>query len=413
MGVGAAPPLVAPFVAERYADGRRLSKLIAPPYDVLSPADRERYARRHDHNIVHLILPEGDVDRYAAARKRYERWRRDGVLVPDKTPAVYVLRQKFTTRDGARHARTGVIAGVAVEPPTARRVLPHERTHAGPKEDRLALLAATGAMFETLFMLARDEDGDLAASLAEAAAKRPTVTAELRGVELTLWRVPGARGRALAEAAGRGALYMADGHHRYETAVAYRAQRPAADRIPALIVAVEDPGLVVLATHRIVRGASLDRRRLVSALRERFQMRDVPPASNYMDVLGELAGRGTGCLLVLPDGPAIALLLRGDPGEPEFANEPAVALLDVARVDELVVNRLVSAAGDEARLEYTPDPHEAIDLVHRGDAVASVLLNPTPAAAVLRVADARAVMPQKSTYFYPKVPSGLVVLRYS
>lgn len=409
MGVA---PLVLPFVGERYP-ARRLDDLIAPPYDVLLPAERDAFARRHAHNIVHLILPENGPERYARAAARYAAWRAGGVLVADRSASLYVLQQEFTLADGTRRVRTGVIGGVAVEPFGAGRVRPHERTHAGPTADRLALLEATGAMFETLFMLVRDDDGELAARIGKATAKRPAAVGELQGVTVTLWRVPQARGRALAGAAGRASLYLADGHHRYETAVAYAAARPGAGRVPALIVPVGDPGLVVLATHRLVHGAPLERARIVAALRDRFQMRELPPELNYREELTALRGRGTGCVLVLPEGPALALLLRGTAQEREFAGEPAVASLDVARVDDLVVRRLLAHAGAEARLAYTPVFDRVIDDVRRGHAVAGVLLNPTPVAAVLAVADAGAAMPQKSTFFYPKVPSGLVVMRYA
>lgn len=414
MGVARAdrPPLAAPFVGERYVERKQLSAVIAPPYDVLSPEQREQYARRHEHNIVRLTLPEGGEERYRRSAECHRTWLRAGVFAPDKSASVYALRQEFTTPDGRRHARTGVIAGIAVEPFADGRVRPHERTHAGPREDRLALLRATGAVFESLLMLARDDDGELADLLEAAAAKRPSAVAELESVAMCLWRVPGSRGRALADAAGRGALYIADGHHRYETAVAYRAERPVASRIPALVVPAGDAGLVVLPTHRIVRAEPIARAAVIAALRERFQIREVPPASNFLEALRSLQGRGAACILVLPEGPALALLLKTGAPELEFAKQPEVASLDVAQLDERVVARLLAEAGTAARVEHSPSADRVIDTVRRGDAAAGVLLNPTRVGDVLAVADAGAVMPQKSTYFYPKVPSGLVVMRY-
>lgn len=412
MGLTPPPmPLATPFLGERYA-ARDLSDLLAPPYDVIGPGERDALTRRHEHNIVRLILPENGDDRYRLAGDRYRQWRRQGVLVADKTASAYVARQEFTTPDGLRHTRTGAIAAVAVEPYALGRVRPHERTHAGPKADRLALLRESRAMFESLFMLTRDEGGELATLLEEASAKRPNATAELQGVQVTLWRVTGKRARALADAAGQGALYVADGHHRYETALAYRGESAGADRVPALIVPFGDPGLVVFPTHRLVHGAPVSRERVFGVLRERVQMRDLPPNANYLEELGALATRGAGCVVVLPDGPAVAILLKSAARDLEFAKQPAVASLDVARLDDQVVKQLVAEAGADARLEYTPAADRVMDDVHRGIAAAGVLLNPTPAAAVLAVADAGAVMPQKSTFFYPKVPSGLVVMRY-
>ncbi len=407
-------PLVAPFVGERYAKRARLSDLIAPPYDVIAPAERETLAGRDPHNIVHLILPEGDEQRYAAAAMQLAEWRQAGVFAADADPSLTVLRQEFTAPDGKRRTRTGVIGGVAVESFVEGRVKPHERTHTGPKEDRLALARATEAMFEALFMVKRDEDGSLQAALEEAVERKHLAVAELLGVQNTLWRVTGRRARALAEAAGSAALYIADGHHRYETAIAYRGENPAADRVPAHIVPAGDPGLVVLPTHRIVRGEDVGETAIAGDLRERFQMRDLPPEANYAEELATLRDRGTACVVVLSGGRGVALLLKGGAslGDLPFANEPVVASLDVARIDEIVVKRLKSSAGGDARIEYSADAHHVIDEVRSGAAPAGVLLNPTALERVLDVADAGSVMPQKSTYFVPKVPSGLVILGY-
>lgn len=407
-------PLVTPFVGERYAEQRRLGALIAPPYDVIGREERERLAERDPHNVVHLILPAGDEGRYDNAARLLAKWRAAEVLVTDDKASVTVLRQEFSTPDGDRLVRTGVIGGVAVEPFSAGRVKPHERTHTGPKEDRLALLRTTEAMFEALFMVARDPDGSLLALLEEAVQRKPLAQAQMLGVELTVWRVTGKRAAALADVVGREPLYVADGHHRYETAVGYRAEHPAADRLPALIVPAGDPGLVVLPTHRLVYGAGVDADALTNNLRERFQMRELPSQANYAEQLATLKARGTACVVVLPGGRALAYLLKGGAnlGDLPFANEPAVASLDVARVDEIVVKRVRALAGEASRIGYSAQAHHVIDEVQLGNAAAGVLLNPTDLEQVMAVADAGGVMPQKSTYFMPKVPSGLVIMGY-
>lgn len=406
--------LVTPFTAERYARRTRLGDLIAPPYDVISPAERVTYAARDPHNIVHLILPEGAGDRYENAARLLAEWREAKVLKADAKPSLTVLRQEFLTPAGERRIRTGVIGGVAVESFTEGRVKPHEKTHTGPKEDRLALLRETAAMFEALFMVARDGDGRLQRLLDESAEAKPLAAAELGGVTNTLWRVTGGNAEVLAAAAGSETLYIADGHHRYETAVAYKSENPAADRVPALIVPAGDPGLVVLPTHRIVYGKPVDEEGMLSELRERFQMRELPSQANYLEELGSLHERGTACVLVLPGARAVALLLKGGAslGDLPFANEPVIASLDVARIAEIVVKRLKTAAGDEATVHYSADSDQVIDEVRQGEASVGVLLNPTGLDQVLAVAEAGSVMPPKSTYFMPKVPSGLVVAGY-
>ncbi len=407
--------LVRPFAGYRFADRDRLSDLLAPPYDVITPPDRERLATRHPENIVHYILPHGGDDRYVQAASTLRDWIANRVLELDREPAVTVLRETFTAPDGRMVSRGGVIAGVAVEPFSTGRVKPHERTHRGPKADRLALLRATGAMYEALLMLARDPTGDLRTLIGEATTKRPWGTARVQEAEVAIWRVTGTDAQALAGAAGSGALYLADGHHRYETAVTYFGEHPAADLIPGYVVPLEDPGLLVRPTHRVLYGTPVDARSQIPHLRERFQLRELPPEAHYEEDLAQLGSRGTACVLVLPGGQALALLLKSGArlGDLSFAGEPSVAALDVARVDELIVKRLAAAMGEGNRLEYASDAAFVIDEVRTGRAACGVLVNATPVDAVLAVADAGAVMPQKSTFFTPKVPSGVVGIHYT
>jgi uncharacterized protein (DUF1015 family) len=230
-------------------------------------------------------------------------------------------------------------------------------------------------------------------------------------VNIAFWRVTGGEATAISQAAGEAPLYIADGHHRFETTVAYREEAPGVERIPVLIVPIRDPGLVVLPTHRLVSG-SIDRKTAVERLRERFQIRDLEAGANYVEELAALKSRGTACVVVLSEGPAMALLLKGGTslGDLTFANEPTVANLNIARVDALVVDVLKDLAGDDAVLTYSANAHEVIDAVQAGKAQAGILVNPTSVEDVLAVADAGAVMPPKSTYFIPKVPSGLVLM---
>ncbi len=411
----AARALVVPFRGVRFADASRLSERIAPPYDVIGPAEREALAARDPDNVVRYILPDGGADRYAHAAALLGGWFARGVLAEDPEPTVTVVRQEFTTPDGQPHVRTGVIAAVAAEPFEVGRVRPHERTHRGPKEDRLALLRATAFMFEALLMFVPDSDGSVRTALAEAQRGDALAAAELGGSGLTLWRVGRRRASRIASAAAREPLYVADGHHRYETAVRYRDDNPMAATVPALLVPLADPGVVVLPTHRLVLGETLDLGTLEVALRKRFQIKELSAAAHYVAALQSSGRRGTSCILVLPRGRALALLLKsGSAWADDVATglHPAVAALDVTRIDECVVKHVVHAAGPDARLTYTPAADEVIDAVGRGAATAGVLLNPTTVSDVLAVADAGAVMPQKSTYFEPKVPSGLVGIRY-
>lgn len=403
-------PLVVPFRAERYTAREALSLLLAPPYDVITSSERAALARSSRHNVVHVILPEGDGDRYARAAACLAEWRHTGVLSRDSAPTVTVLRQEFTGRDGKRFARLGVVGAVAVEPFTAGRVQPHEKTHSAPKADRLALLRATKTVFDALLMLSRDEHDELRGLLDVVASRGPDGRVELGDGALGLWRVSGSEGAALARSAGSGRLYIADGHHRYETAMAYANANPWARRTLALIVPKSDPGLVVLPTHRVVFGDPVACGTIVGQLREHFLVRDLAANEDLQETLTAIGRRGTACAVVLRER-VLLLVMKGGAARhvARVADHPAVARLDVARVDELVVRALLTAAGPSARLSYTPHEREVLDAANRG-AAAGVLLRPPKVDAVMAVADAGATMPQKSTYFAPKVPSGLMFL---
>ncbi len=410
------PPLVAPFRGERYA-AKDVSALIAPPYDVISSEDRARFAARDPHNIVHLILPEapsgrgGSGDRYAQAATLLKTWREAGVVRPDPADSVYIVAQDYAVPSGERRTRIGMLGAVRAEPFATRRVRPHEQTHSAPKADRLALLRATAANLESIFLLAPDPDRLLAQALVKRSSGVPAARAELDGVGIRLWVVSGDEAVELARLAARAQLYIADGHHRYETAAAYAREQPRADRVLSFIVSAADPGLTILPTHRIIFGAGRDAPNLVAAWREWFEVGRVAPCMDRMERLAELGRERTACIVAFPGGYDVTLVLKNEAaldGVPEL-NAPAIRALDVARIESLVVQRILGAGTATPSLAYTPDPRAAFDAVRNGRAAAAVLLNPTKVREVFAVADAGDVMPPKSTYFVPKVPSGLVV----
>ena len=404
--------LVAPFRGERYAAVDKLSRLIAPPYDVIDPAERARYAALDRDNIVHVMLPEAppgrpENERYRAAAERLAGWRKTGVLKRDPTPVLYVLAQDFTLPSGERLTRRGVFAAVAAEGYEPRRVRPHEHTHAGPKADRLALMQATATNIESIFLLVPDKDRVLARTLSEVAKSKPDATAELNGVGIRLWVVndvsrfpfPGAP------------LYIADGHHRYETASGYARENPAADRLLALIVSAQEPGLVVLPTHRVIFGHGRDLEHVLPQWREVFDVQPVPSGRDPVATLASLGRDRTACIVADRDR-MVALVMH--PGVlpdrmPSLAHSDAVRNLDVARVESLVVKAILGASATTPSVRYVADARQALDLVQHGGAAVAVLLNPTKVEEVFAVADAGDVMPPKSTYFIPKVPSGLVL----
>lgn len=392
-------PLVTPFKGERYAAVDRLGQLISPPYDVISPAERQELAARHLHNVVHIILPEGAADRYRQAAATLRQWRRSGVLVRDPSAAVYVVQQEFCDPAGRTRVRTGFIGALSVEPFTLRRVRPHERTHLGPKQDRLALLRETRTMSEALFLLAPDRSGELARCLESATARQPDAQTEFQGETVRVWRLTDREARALCEAAGRESLYIADGHHRYETALAFREEYPSADRTLALIVPVTDPGLLLLPTHRLIYGSPVAWESVQEVVSAWFETQEIsPPLPRDQLIVG------------LP-GPRL-FSLRPRPLEPHQLEDlaPAVKRLTVSWADRLVLPLLLGGSGEVA---YTSRAEKVVEELGSGKAAAALLLPPPTVEQVLEVADAGATMPQKSTYFFPKVPSGLVMLNWA
>ncbi|MFN2572194.1 MAG: DUF1015 family protein [Gemmatimonadales bacterium] len=403
---------MAPFQGERYAAGEQLSRVIAPPYDVIDQGERARLGALDAHNIVHVMLPEAapgrpDEDRYRAAAEILSRWRRGGVLTREPTPVLYVLAQDFTLPSGERCTRRGVFAAVAAEGYEPRRIRPHERTHAGPKADRLALMRATATNLESIFLIAPDSDHALAQAVAASSQGTPDAIAELGGVGIRLWIVRNPSTFPLSQSP----LYIADGHHRYETASAYARENPAAERVLALIVSARDPGLVVLPTHRVIFGAGRELDRMLPRWRDLFDMQALPAGRDPATFLASIGKDRTACL-VADRTRVIALLLR--PGVladrlPSLAQSAAVRDLDIARIESLVVKEILGAATSTPIVRYVADATEALGMVQHGGAAAAVLLNPTRVEQVFAVADAGDVMPPKSTYFVPKVPSGLIL----
>ncbi len=345
--------------------------------------------------------------RYRVAAERLATWRRSGVLRRDPQPVLYVLAQDFTLPTGERLTRRGVFAAVAAEGYEPRRIRPHERTHAGPKADRLALMRATATNIESIFLLAPDPDRTLADAAAQVSQGAPDAMAELNGVGIRLWLVRNPSPFPLPASP----LYIADGHHRYETASAYAVENPAADRVLALIVSAHDPGLAVLPTHRVIFGTGREPERLLPRWREWF---DVQPLAAGRDPVAALAafGRDRTACLVADRSRILALSLK--PGAlpdrlPSLAQSTAVRDLDVARIESMVVKEVLGAGTSTPIVRYVADASEALGMVQHGGAAVAVLLNPTKVEQVFAVADAGDVMPPKSTYFVPKVPSGLVL----
>jgi uncharacterized protein (DUF1015 family) len=426
--------LVRPFRAIRYARpaGSDISALTAPPYDVIPPEMREDLRGRDVHNVVALELPEGALDpsvpgnRYETGGARWRAWREEGVLATDEAPAVYVLEQRYSygNRDIARR---GFVAAVDLEPFSAGVVLPHERTLPKAIDDRLNLTRAPAATLSQVFGMSPDPDHATDALIARAMETAPLATAtDDDGVVSTVWALTEPADHAALAAFMAGAqVFIADGHHRYTTSLAYRDERraeaaaaghrseaPAYDSVMTALVNMDDPGLVVRPTHRIADAPGpFDPEAFRAALTEHFEVLDLP--GGHPSAALDAAADRPSFLVTTRDGVTKLVRLRDDVDH-SAAYPPGTSdawrALDVATLQELILSPLLDLHPDRPatldRLSFSKDAHEAMKAASEHDAV--FVLNPTRMEQVAAVALAGETMPQKSTYFYPKLASGLL-----
>lgn len=420
---------VLPFRGWRYDTNLVDPALVtAPPYDVIGEEGREFYHRRHPENVIRLILGReepGDDEsnnKYTRAHEHLDDWRRRGVLRRDVEPAFYIYRQDFTPPGGVPSSRTGLIADLRLTPYAEGVVRPHERTLSRPKQDRLSLMRATGFQLSQVFMLYEDPGAAIAPLLHEAVAKTPGLDlVDPEGVRHRLWTStdPGAAGRIRAFFAPR-PVYIADGHHRYETALAYRDELLAAgrrlgeaDKVAVALLDMDQPGLVVFPTHRAVHSLpAWDGERFRLALAENFKLSPFAGGPPALAAAIQPVPHSFG--FIFPDGAYMATLTDEDRALAAMPRARALEWrrLDVSLLHGLIFGRALGLSEDaQARQEnliYTRDPAEVAAMVASGRAQFGVLLRPTSVREMKAVADAGEAMPQKSTYFWPKLLSGLV-----
>jgi uncharacterized protein (DUF1015 family) len=393
-----------------------LEDLIAPPYDVIDDEARAELAARNPHNVVELDLPSS----YEAAARTLDEWRRNGVLVQEDEPAIWALRQDYAAPDGSTRSRSGFFSRVRVEDYGAGRIRPHERTHPGPKEDRLRLTRATRANLSPIFSLFPDAGGAATETLAQAMDGEPFAEAtDGEGTRNTLWRLADPEQIAALQAALADAeLLIADGHHRYETARVYADELGGEGDhryVLMFLVALDDPGLLIFPTHRMLSGLKDDSKKqeaIRDVARRDFEIETLedtrelePPADDgrvafgYMDSFLKRPFR-----LTLKDQKIADDALAG-------TAEP-YRRLDTAVLEALVLRGALGMSEDDIShlrgLDYSKNLDDAIERVESGQADAGFFMRATPVEQVREVAAAGESMPPKSTYFFPKVPTGLV-----
>jgi uncharacterized protein (DUF1015 family) len=407
-----------PFQPYRYTSAAGpLQNLVTQPYDKITPEAQARYLAQSPNNLVRVILGErkpGDTEDenvYTRAAGYLNDWVAAGILAKDAEPGVYPYFQEFTVPDtGERLARKGFIALGAVEDYAANVVYRHERTLAGPKKDRLELLRHTRAHCELIFMLYPDAEGAIDALLDQAAAAAPLgeVTDEYGAVH-RIWKIAGARraGLSIQQIMADKKLLIADGHHRYETAMAFRNENPdlpGADRVAMAFVNMHSPDLRILATHRLVSGLPEERAdEFLRAAAVDFKVAEIDSA----DRLKQAWDANTiGCTII---GAAIGDKLY------MLEERDARSELDIRILHQLLLGKALGiteeAVRNEEFIRYARGIDAAVDAARTGAAQIAFLLKPTSVQQVADTSFAGGVMPQKSTDFYPKLLSGLTIYK--
>ena len=423
-----------------------LGDVVAPPYDVIDAAQRAALIARSPFNVVAVDLPRAPTagkggadgqqsveseraDPYRAAGELFESWQLQGAVVRDSQPAIWAHTQQYTGPDGVAQTRRGFFCRVRVEEYGAGRVRPHERTHPGPKEDRLRLTRATRANMSPIFSLYSDPAGAAWRALEPATAEAPWGEAtDAEGTVHRLWRVADEALVAAVQAAARDSeLLIADGHHRYETARAYAEEVGGEGDhryVLMCLVALEDPGLTVFPTHRLVKGLDAVRREtLAEALRRDFDVTEVPleqlaptPAEVPPQQLVPTPGEGPLQLGYIDSQSQRPLRLTlksqaiADAALPDFSE--AYRRLDTGVLEALLLKGALGLSDEDIShlhdFRYAREAGEAIELVQSGEYDVAFLMRPTPVGQVRDVAGAGENMPPKSTFFFPKLLTGLL-----
>jgi len=397
-----------------------LDAVITPPYDVISEEERAVLAAKSPHNMVHVLLPqdcEGRT-RYEEAATTFERWVDEGALKQDEAPHLYLVRQTFTDLEGKTQVRKGFFAAVRIPDPAQKLILGHERTFDKPVEDRLRLTEAVKANLGAVFVLYADPDGVMETYLAEMDRRPPEFAANtFDGVRQEFWRI--LHNERIAEFLRAKRFYIADGHHRFQTACAYQEAMHAHEQMEGPqaydyvlmgFVSFEDPGLKIYPPHRLVpQPEGFSEAAFLEKLGEWFDVEkvstDLPGRVEKAPgtcVMGVAVHGGGEYLLTLKDIDRTALL--GDERGPSWRD------LDVAVLHRGIIEGILGIPEGTA-FKYEKSVDGAMKAAETGDAGLSFILRATRAEQIRACAEAGEPMPQKSTYFFPKLPSGGVIHR--
>lgn len=404
----------------------KIEELVCPPYDIISDQQREEYIKTNPHNIIRLELPKGD-DKYNKAAEILKDWLEKGILVKEDKPAIYIYEEEFTAY-GERKAIKGIICRVKLEEFSKGIILPHEFTLSKAKEDRLNLMKATNCNFSQIYSLYMDGGKNTLCKIDSLSKSEPDIQLQDNdNVTHRMWIIKDEK--AIADICSDFAdrkLYIADGHHRYETALNYRnylreqglaKEGDACDYQMMMLVDMEHPGLVVFPTHRLVRNLdSFNAERVIDGCKEYFDVTEHSDINTIESTLMELYNQGKKAYAFYCGGSSYKLLVLKDTNiiKKLLPNaSTATQQLDVTILHTLILEKIFGIDAEnmakQINLTYTKIFDEAISSVQQGNSQCAFILNPTRVSEIREVASNGEKMPQKSTYFYPKMITGLVM----
>lgn len=420
---------VSPFRGVRYNPDQiqDLSSVVTPPYDVIDTQAQKKYYKKNPYNVIRLELgyqyaADNEQDnRYLRAAADYRTWLAQNILIQEKRPALYLYEQEFTVGNKI-YSRTGFFARVKLEEYATGKILPHEETLASPKADRLALLSACKANFSPVFAYYEDPTGELDAGFAKIKISPPDIdiTDEM-GEKHRLWAITDPSIHSMAAASFKDkVLYIADGHHRYETALTYyRTTNSYADSLLMYLVNTSDPGLVILPTHRIVHNlGAFQLAPFLEQLQRNFTLEkiDLPGPEQIQGILEKREQLGEVALIMGTREPATYLLILKNKDSIRAccpSHSQAWCDLDVAALHILIFSEILGInperMSQQENLMYTRDEAEALKALYNREGELAFFLNPTRIEQITAVAATGDKMPQKSTYFYPKLLTGLII----
>jgi len=414
-------PSIKPFKAIIYNRKKvgRIDKVFAPPYDVISPAMQDDLYKKHENNVVRLILSkiksaDSDSDnRYTRAAASFTDWLNSGVLVPDDKEAIYIYSQGYKY-DGRYVERPGFICLMELELSGSGKVMPHENTLAAPKADRLNLMRAVKANLSPIFLLYEDDRNKIGGIMKAAMKEKPFIDIKIDGVRNRVWALTERRAvEKIARCMSAKNTFIADGHHRYETAKNYFNETglDGARYMLAYFCKLDDDSLTIFPTHRVIKDIGrLNARDAVERLKKYFEIKESRSLKGCLDAMKRLK-KYHAFGMYMGGGRFYCLKLKKDDAAEPFMGKGSRdwKSLDVSILHLFIIQNILAIRDEDDNIEFIKDEREAVDAVGRGAFKVAFLLNPTRVSQVKKVAEHGEKMPRKATFFYPKPLSGLVI----